>query len=453
MRHHPILASLVSIAALMAGVVRPLASASLNRAPRANDRTQISATQIDSIPTRDAIQRLQARIDAGELTFGFDSILGFLPSLLRALKIPASSQALIFSRTSLQTDLIAPWSPRAVYFNDDVYIGYVPESTFLEVAVVSPEGGAMFYSLNQDATRPPKFAHEPHGCAQCHVSSATGNVPGFVMLSTLADRDGYAITGVYNGSTTDATPIEKRFGGWYVTGTHGASGHSGNVFAPKLYREIADKEQYLKDINLRAESARTDLAGKVSTSRYIARYSDIVALMVLVHQTSVHNLITVAHSAARQALNEQAIVSRYRGDSTLSDPLEKSNPKFRVAVDKLVRALLFIDETPFNGAIHESTSFTRDFTQQGPRDKMGRSLRDFDLERRMFRYPLSFLIYSEGFNSLPVEARSAVYRRLRAVLSGAETDSDYAKLTSADRKAVLEILAATDTDFVKFGTH
>lgn len=409
-------------------------------------------SQVDTA-SRDAILRLQTRIDAGEVLFRFDSTLGYLPSLLRALKIPPSSQGLIFSRTSLQTDLIAPWSPRAVYFNDDVYIGYVPESTFLEVAVVNPAGGATFYTLNQDAHSPPKFLHEPNGCSQCHLSRATSDVPGFVMLSTLADRDGYAITPVQNGSTTDATAIEKRFGGWYVTGTHGTSGHSGNVIAPKLYSEVADKEQYLKEINLNAESARTDLNDKVSTTRYIARYSDIVALMVLVHQTSVHNLITVVHREGIKAQAEQLVVSRYRGDTSNTEPLENSNAKFRVAVEHLLRSMLFIDETLFNGAVHESTSFTKDFAERGPRDKSGRSLRDFDLEHRLFKYPLSFLIYSEGFASLPDYARGAVYRRLRVILKGTDSNPDFAKLTASDRQSISEILVATKPEYVTLGLN
>ncbi|MEP6779218.1 MAG: hypothetical protein ABJC26_04955 [Gemmatimonadaceae bacterium] len=408
--------------------------------------------QVDTA-SRDAILRLQTRLDAGEVSFQFDSTLGYLPSLLRALKIPPSSQGLVFSRTSLQTDLIAPWSPRAVYFNDDVYIGYVPESAFLEVAVVNPAGGATFYTLNQDSRAPPKFLHEPNGCSQCHLTRATSDVPGFVLLSTLADRDGYAITPVQNGSTTDATAIEKRFGGWYVTGTHGTTGHSGNVIAPKLYSEVADKEQYLKEINLNAESARTDLNGKVSTTRYIARYSDIVALMVLVHQTSVHNLITVVHREAIKAQAEQLVVSRYRGDTSNTEPLENSNAKFRVAVERLVRSMLFIDETPFHGAIHESTTFTKDFSQPGPRDKSGRSLRDFDLERRLFKYPLSFLIYSEGFASLPEIARGAVYRRLRVILNGADSNPDFAKLSASDRQAISEILVATKPEYSKLGSN
>ncbi|MEP6766251.1 MAG: hypothetical protein ABJB66_18205, partial [Gemmatimonadaceae bacterium] len=270
---------------------------------------------------------------------------------------------------------------------------------------------------------------------------------------TLADRDGYAITNLENGSTTDATAIEKRFGGWYVTGTHGKTGHSGNVIAPKLYSEVADKELYLKEINLNAESARTDLNGKVSTTRYIARYSDIVALMVLVHQTSVHNLITIVHNEAIKAQAEQLVISRYRGDTTNAEPLENSNAKFQFAVEHLVRAMLFTDEATFNGPIHESTSFTKDFVQPGPRDNAGRSLRDFDLEHRLFKFPLSFLIYSEGFSSLPEAARNAVYRRLHAILGGADNNPDFAKLTSSDRQAISEILAATKVEYVKFSVN
>ena len=75
--------------------------------------------------TRDPIARLQSQLDAGEIALAHDSLLGYLPALLKTLRIPVSSQGLVFSRTSLQTDKITPWSPRAIYFNDDVYIGYV----------------------------------------------------------------------------------------------------------------------------------------------------------------------------------------------------------------------------------------------------------------------------------------------------------------------------------------
>src|SRR5262245_60896483 len=76
-------------------------------------------------PTSNAIARLQARIDSGETRLQFDPEHGYLPALLDELKIPRTSQSLVFSKTSLQLFLISPETPRAIYFNDDMYVGSV----------------------------------------------------------------------------------------------------------------------------------------------------------------------------------------------------------------------------------------------------------------------------------------------------------------------------------------
>lgn len=404
-------------------------------------------TARDSARVSDPILRLQARIDSGVETFHADSVGGYLASLLRALRIPTSSQSLVFSRTSLQTDMIAPWSPRALYFNDDVYIGFVPESNFLEIATVTDNNGAAFYLLTQDS-KPPRFTTETMSCLMCHKSPAnTAGVAGFTMLSTLSDKEGYAISSVHTGATTDATPLDQRFGGWYVTGTLGPMHHSGNVRSALNYGEIADKYEYRKAFPLHDDDHRASLDGLISTKRYLETTSDVVALMTLVHQTSVHNLIAILHTTAVHAIDEDAIVSRYLGDTLHAQPLESTNAKLRVAVNTLVRAMLFADEPPLAGGVSGTSRFATEFASRGPRDARGRSLRDFDLEHRLFKYPLSFLIYSEGFDHLPTRARGAVYRKLLAVLNGDDPEGEYAKLSTTDRKAILEILTATKPEF------
>ncbi len=386
--------------------------------------------------------RLKERLDAGSITFVHDSVLGYLPAILRAFNIPTSSQSLVFSRTSIRTDLIAPWSPRALYFNDDVYVGWVQGSEFLEIAAVNPTTGAVFYTMSQDATVRPQFGRESTTCMMCHKSRATGGVPGFLMLSTIADRLGYQIASVYSGTTTDETPIKDRFGGWYVTGSHGTAGPSGNVYSSKDFHQV-DKELYRSQIDLTVESARTDLAGKFDASSYLSSNSDIIALMVLVHQTSVHNLITATHEAARIAL----IMHYTPSDATALVPLAESDAGLHTAVERLVRALLFADEARLTAAIRGTTSFSSDFAQRGPRDRHGRSLRDFDLETRLFKYPLSFLIYTEGFDALPKVAKDGVYQRLHAILGGTDKSRSFERLSERDRRAVLEILTATKPEF------
>ncbi len=398
--------------------------------------------------TQDPIARLQSQLDAGTAVLAHDSLLGYLPALLKALHIPVSSQGLVFSRTSLQTDKITPWSPRAIYFNDDVYIGYVQESTFLEIAAVDPTRGAVFYTLSQEPRARVVFSRETTTCLMCHQSrSSTGGVPGFMVISSIVDRHGYPIVGAHDGATTDATPLRQRFGGWYVTGTTGAATHAGNVYSPKLSHEITDKQGYRAQIDMTAESGRTDLAGKFDATPYLSAQSDVVALMVLVHQTVVHNLITAVHEAAPDAVFEDSMARANGRDTTRRGGTSDPTSRLRRDVERLVRAMLFVGEAPFNGTVRGTTTYAADFMQLGPRDAKGRSLRDLDLETRLFTYPLSFLIYSDSFQALPDLAKREVYGRLRAILTGTDSSTEFKHLQPQDRTAILEILEGTKADF------
>ncbi len=440
--HRATIALGAALALVAVVATRPLSPTVAAAAPRA-----------DTLASLDPIARLQARINAGELQLSHDSAHGYLPALLRALDIPVSSQGLVFSRTSLQTDKITPWSPRALYFNDDVYVGFVQESHFLEIASMHPTRGAVFYTLSQEPRAQPTFTRETTTCLMCHQSrSATGGVPGLMVLSTIADRFGYPIVGAHDGTTTDATPVRQRFGGWYVTGVHGDTsvrtkgGHSGNVYSPKLGHEVYDKAAYRTQINLTTQSARRDLSDHFEASPYLSNQSDIVALMVLVHQTTVHNLMTAVHEAAAEVLLSGSLTV----DTTSGASPRPNGPQVRLqgAIDRLLRAMLFTDEAPLDGRMRGTTSFNDDFASRGPRDHLGRSLRELDLESRLFRYPLSFLIYSETFDALPVVARTAVYRRLHAILRGEDAEGLTARWSDGDRQAVREILSGTKPEFL-----
>jgi hypothetical protein len=377
----------------------------------------------------DAVARLQQSLDRGEATLEFDAKRGYLPSVLKHLDVPVSSQGLVFSRTSLQVDRIAPWSPRAVYFNDDVYVGWVPEGPIMEVASVDPNLGAVFYTLTQTATDHPKFERQTRMCLVCHESAATtGGVPGFLVRSVFADRYGYALSypGMDESVTTDQTPIADRWGGWYVTGTIG-SAHRGNLVGPMLAHEFPSVKNYVTHLDFAATSRVTDLQERLDLKRYLSPHSDLVALLLLAHQTSVHNLMTVANYE-----------SRVEGESS---------PRAAAAIEHLVRALLFVNEAPLSGPATGTSGFAAAFAARGPRDDKGRSLRDLDLKDRLFRYPVSYLIYSESFDALPVAVRQQVYRRVRDVLTGADTHPEFARTPPADRAAALEILSSTKPDF------
>lgn len=396
-----------------------------------------------STPT-DPVARLQARIAAGEVSLSFDERRGYLPAVLKALDIPIASQGLVFSRTSLQLDRIAPWSPRAIYFNDDVYVGWVQGGPILEFASVDPKLGTIFYSLPQQPSAKPEFVREGSTCLVCHDSSSiTGGVPGLIVRSVLPDRHGYSITAFRDGPTTDQTPIATRWGGWYVTGAPSTQSHMGNVIAPALAHEVGNVQQYLAKNNINGGTV-TDLSDRFDTEPYLTDQSDAVALLVLAHQTHVHNLITIAGYETRKALYDESLASNVEKASA-SEHSPATLNRIKVAAEPLVRAMLFVKEAPFDGAIKGRSGFAEQFVAAGPRDRKSRSLRDLDLERRLFRYPLSYLVYSESFNALPDIVKQHVYQRLRQVLRG--DDPAITHIAESDRQAILEILEETKPDF------
>jgi hypothetical protein len=392
----------------------------------------------------DRIARLQASIDAGAASLEFDPQRGYLPSLLRALEIPVSSQGLVFSRTSLQVDRIAPWTPRAVYFSDDAYVGWVQEGPIMEIATVDPKLGAVFYTLRQEQAARPVFERQGRTCLQCHDSSSTtGGVPGLIMRSVFPDRYGYVVPSD-QGVTTDRTPLADRWGGWYVTGNLGNQPHMGNIAAPLVGHEIANPAAYLT--KLRAEPSRpvADLSERFDSAPYLTPHSDAVALMVLAHQASIHNLITAATYEARRAEYDDQMAGSARVDGAVS---EGARVRIETAGERLVRAMLFVKEAPLAQPVSGTSGFAAEFARRGTRDQKGRSLRDLDLTRRLFRYPLSYLIYSESFDAMPAPVRTYVYRRLREVLSGQDDRPEFAHLSPADRDAVREILEETKPEF------
>jgi hypothetical protein len=390
-------------------------------------------------PVADPILMLQSRMEAGAVELAFDSVQGWLPSLMMALDVSVASQVLIFSRTSLQTDLIAPWTPRAVYFNDDVYLGWVPESPIVEIAVADPAAAAAFYTLAQDANRPAVFHRESSTCLMCHESrSVTGGPPGFIVRSVLTDRLGYPMTPLHEGSTDDRTPFEERFGGYYVTGSHATPGHAGNVYAPVQNHDITDKRGYVSEVDLQAGGGVLALEGRFDASPYASPHSDLVALLVLTHQTHVHNLI----SEARE-VGDAALLTEQRAGTLSASRLHAVEG----AVERLIRSMLFSGEAPLPGPIAGTSNFVETFEARGPFDAQGRSLRQFDLDGRLFRHPLSFLVYSEAFRSLPVLVKTTFFQRLDDVLSGRDDGSDWAHLDEEARRAIYEILEATVPEF------
>src|SRR5262249_11468643 len=171
----------------------------------------------------DPIEDLQKKLNSGLATLEFDGERGYLASLLKNLDVPISSQTLVFSKTSLQSEGISPASPRAMYFNDDVYVAWVQGTSLIEIASIDPQSGSFFHFLPQRKTEKPEFERSTgHECSVCHYSrdAAPKFVPLLMVSSVIPDRTGN-VEGAFPIPTTDQSPFNERWGGWYVTGTHG----------------------------------------------------------------------------------------------------------------------------------------------------------------------------------------------------------------------------------------
>ncbi len=385
---------------------------------------------------KNAITRLQEQLDQGQVRLTYDAKYGYLPAVLATLKVPVSSQGLVFSKTSLQRQRIAPKTPRAIYFNDDIYIGYCQHGDLLEVSTADPQLGAVFYTLSQDESVQPVFKRQTDNCLICHESSHTHGFPGHIVRSVFSDAGGFPILSAGTYRIDQTSPIRQRWGGWYVTGKHGSQTHLGNL----VIRDANKTDPATAD-NLAGQNV-TDLSPLLKTSAYLTPHSDIVALMVLEHQTQAQNYLTRANFETRLALHYEAALNRelkqpagHRWDSTRS--------RIKSVGEPLVKYLLFSGEAELTAPIKGSPDFERDFAANTIKDRLGRSLRDFNLERRMFQFPCSYLIYSASFDALPDEIRNYVYQRLWDVLSGKETSKDFAHLSALDRQAIVEILRET----------
>lgn len=385
-------------------------------------------------PVHDPVALLQAKLQAGKVALGHDDGQGYLRSVLQQLSVPISSQVLVFSKTSFQRTRIAPESPRAIYFNDDVYVGFVQGAELLEFSAVDPDLGATFYLLEQAKTPAPAFLRQTHDCLQCHASGKTLDVPGHMVRSVYPEESGQPAFNAGTFSTSHESPLQERWGGWYVTGTHGKQTHMGNVL-------VTDRDHPEK-LDTGAGANVKDLSGKFDTSAYLSPSSDIVALMVLEHQVKLHNLITLANYQAKIAVHYARAVNKALGEpeNTIS---ESTARRFQGPAEDLVKYMLFVDEAELNDPIHGTTPFAREFSARGPRDRQGRSLRDLDLKTRLLQYPCSYLIYSKAFDALPPLVKDRVYRRLWEVLTEHEQSPEFARRTSAERKAILEILRDT----------
>ncbi len=392
----------------------------------------------------DPVARLQRRISKGETPLRYDKDTGYLKALLKALQVPVSAQGLVFSKSSSQADWTSPRTPRALFFNDEVYIGWAPNAPQLDLIAIDAKKGPIFYTLDQrrEATT---FAR-PRDCQVCHQTGKTRFFPGLVASSFETGMDGVPKSREVSFALSHETPVSLRWGGWYVTGTlHDSAGkkrtmelptenatHMGNIFAG-----VPD------EVNRARLGSLKDVKSMIDGRRYLSKASDVVALLVFEHQARMHNLLTQANYETRLALAAEG-----RSSGEKSELPENARFQIKQSGERLLEYMLFRREAPLNGPVRGTTRFATEFQRTGAVWASGRrSLRELQLQTRLFRYPCSYLVYSPAFDALPLEMKNYLWPRLEQILTGRDRNEPYADMAGADRQAVLEILRETKPEF------
>ena len=356
-------------------------------------------------------------MEAGEVKLEATSEKAFLTDLLKHLEVPVSSQMLATAAISLQKAIINPRNPRALYFNEDTYVGYVPGGK-VEIVSLDPDLGGIFYIFDRVRDgRTPRIERTDE-CMTCHAPHYMQEIPGLIIESVVPGITGGGETAFRRDQSGHSIPFELRFGGWHLTGSGAFPQHWANImmeYTPSGRRERLLAVGELFDIN-----------------RYPARTSDILPHLLHEHQVGFVNRMVEAIYQTRASLHAGAT-----SDEERLAQLEKT-------ARPLVRYLLFADEVPLPaGGVEGDETFKNAFLASRKAAANGASLKDFDLRTRMFRHRCSYMIYSPAFKGLPWPLKERVYRLLESLLGEENGDSGFAYLPVAERRAIRTILQET----------
>ncbi|MCW1884254.1 hypothetical protein OKA04_05890 [Luteolibacter flavescens] len=370
----------------------------------------------------DSLAKLAADLESGARRIEGTTPLERLKFVLRELKVPEESQMMVFSKTSHQNPLIHPKNPRALYFSENAYVGYVPGGV-VEAVVQDPVLGPVFYTIDTAAEQGMKIQRDLSNCLSCHGTTRTEGVPGLQVRSVFPDVDGHPILPMGTSHVNHDTPLAERWGGYYVTGRSSLP-HLGN----RTYVKGGDGAPRASDL--------ADLSGLIDAAKYPQATSDIVALMVLEHQCRMHNLLTAATLQYRRA----HFLSR--AFDSQSDPDAGSAGRVADgAAEKIAAHLFFKDEADPGEGIAGGEAFQKMFEGRFPRAKNGDSLVDFQLYSRVFKNRCSYMVYSDAFRDLPPRVKSAVIVKMKSVLAG--EDPAFGWLGETERKRITGILSET----------
>ena len=372
--------------------------------------------EYDTRPVDDRFYRYLQRLEAGEAQLDTSDEQAMLLSLLKDLEVPVSSQMLVYTATSLQKGLISPRNPRALYFNDDTYVGFVPGGR-IEIISLDPQLGGIFYLFDKlQPGRQPRIRRTAD-CMNCHAPRHMDHIPGLVIESVIPGLTGGGERAFRREQSGHQVKLADRFGGWHLTGTGPAlTQHWGNMLIQRKNGEAHELPN--------PPGERFDL------SRYPLPTSDLLAQLLHEHQAGFVNRALRAGYRYRELAAEGDV-----GDEAIA---ELSQP--------LVQYLLFKDEAPLTPGMVGESPLAADFGSSAKRDAAGRSLRDLDGKTRLLKYRCSYMIYSPTFAGLPEPLRQRVLTDLAAELKSPTGESH---LPAEERAALHEILTETLPEYAE----
>lgn len=386
---------------------------------------------------RDAVAALQRRLQAGELSFtGHDRAV--LEAVLQALQVPAASQIVVFSKTSLQRGRIRPSHPRALYFSDSIYVGWVPGG-LIEIAAIDPVLGPIFYSFDpEEAHRGASALARDPDCLRCHGGTFVRDIPGLLARSVFPADNGEPLLRHGSELVDDSTAFADRWGGWYVTGYHGTTSHRGNTLA----RETDDRLEFTP-----SSERPVDLSAFFRTEDYLEPTSDVVALLVFEHQVGMHNSLTSAGQRCRRMMEYQRSLQKAFKEPFTDEPTYDSvKSVFASATEDVLDHLLFRGAAALPAGLEGSRAFQKAFAASATRSQAGLSLKDLSLQGRLFTHRCSFLIYDASFRELPEPLKRRVLAGLESILRAPTSPARYAYLGDEERARILQILTDTHPD-------
>ena len=415
---------------LVVGLMGPLATRASAQQVEPFEEPPINYS---ATPTNDRATAISAKFQSRAMEIRSMPAKKRLQWLLAELGVPVESQIFVFSKTSLQRELINPETPRVLYFSDEAYIGWSPTGAF-EVAVFDAKLGATFYVFEPHATKEEPLLARSGDCLLCH--SRHEHTPSLRTRSVFPDANGEPLSGSGSSNIAPSTPLAERWGGWYVTGTKAPFEHRGNLTGKKIDDFEGPAAQPTRNL--------LSLEGVVDTRRYLLKTSDVVPLLMHDHQVHVHNVLSKANQDARIALHRWPAMREILGLPKDAPPQGSCLVVFDSQAEKVLDALLCRDEATWPaGGIQGDGVFAPAYAKSRKSDAKGRSLRDLDLQTRLFRYRCSPLIYSESFATLPKELHDIILLRLSSGLRAFPPSPSFGHLPDDERAAIHEILSAT----------